>query len=320
MTKKELKSLLREKPGYLKSGAPKLSSLFEVSIKKARKAVREVKNEMEDAHLEIDEAVKEKKGIVITVDQDADLFEQFLDWKRRKEDKVQTRKRILSKPYQNGNKDNVLVIGDLHEPFCLIDYLYFCREQQEKYDCGTVIFIGDVIDNHYSSYHESELDTLGPNEEFDITKEKIQEWYKVFPNAWVTIGNHDRMVHRKCKTMGISSKWVKDYDDALDTPGWKFVDEVVINGVCYNHGEGGTAKTRMKSELISQVQGHLHSQAYVEYGIGAQHRVFGMQVGCGIDRKAFAFAYGKNGRKPFIGCGIVLDKGQLPLLIPMNLK
>jgi hypothetical protein len=30
-----------------------------------------------------------------------------------------------------------------------------------------------------------------------------------------------------------------------------------------NHGEGGTAKNRMKSELRSQVQGHLHTQLYV---------------------------------------------------------
>ena len=52
------------------------------------------------------------------------------------------------------NTSNVLVIGDLHEPFCLDGYLDFCIEQQKKWNCDKVIFIGDVIDNHYASYHE----------------------------------------------------------------------------------------------------------------------------------------------------------------------
>jgi hypothetical protein len=45
---------------------------------------------------------------------------------------------------------NVLVIGDLHEPFCLDDYLQWCIEQYYIYKCTEVVFIGDVIDNHFS--------------------------------------------------------------------------------------------------------------------------------------------------------------------------
>jgi hypothetical protein len=60
-----------------------------------------------------------------------------------------------------------------------------------------------------------------------------------------------------------------------------------------NHGEGGTAKNRMKSELRSQVQGHLHTQLYVEYAVGAKFHRMGMQVGCGIDIKSYAMSYGK---------------------------
>jgi hypothetical protein len=46
---------------------------------------------------------------------------------------------------------NVLVIGDLHEPFCLDSYLQWCIEQYYIYKCTEVVFIGDVIDNHFSS-------------------------------------------------------------------------------------------------------------------------------------------------------------------------
>ena len=46
---------------------------------------------------------------------------------------------------------NILVIGDLHEPFCLDGYLDFCLEQYETYNCNQVIFIGDILDNHVFS-------------------------------------------------------------------------------------------------------------------------------------------------------------------------
>ena len=47
-------------------------------------------------------------------------------------------------PYLDGDPDNVLVIGDPHEPFTKEGYLEFCRKVQEEYDCGTVIHIGDA--------------------------------------------------------------------------------------------------------------------------------------------------------------------------------
>jgi metallophosphoesterase superfamily enzyme len=222
-------------------------------------------------------------------------------------------------PYLNGDPNNILVIGDLHEPFTLAGYLAFCREQQEKYNCGTVIFIGDIIDNHYSSYHESDPDGYGAGEELDRAIDQIKKWYHTFPKATVIIGNHDRLVYRKAFSAGVSKRWIREYKDVLGTPDWSFVESVEIHNINFCHGEGGTAKNRIKSELQSQVQGHLHSQLYVEFLVGANFIIFGIQVGCGVDNKAYAMAYGKNYKKPAIGCGVVLDKGSLPIAIPMKL-
>ena len=58
----------------------------------------------------------------------------------------------------NTTANNILVIGDLHEPFCLDEYLYFCIEKYREFNCNEVVFIGDIIDNHYSSYHETNAD------------------------------------------------------------------------------------------------------------------------------------------------------------------
>ena len=222
-------------------------------------------------------------------------------------------------PYLAGDKNNILIIGDLHAPFNLKKYLNFCRIQQEKFNCGRVIFIGDLLDNHYSSYHESDPDGMGAGDELDIAINEIEKYYKMFPVADVIIGNHDRLVYRKAFSGGVSKRWVKEYKDVLNTPDWNFVESLDIYDVNINHGEGGTARTKMKKELQSQIQGHLHSDFYVEYIVGKKFRIFGMQVGCGIEHESYAMAYGKNFKKPAIGCGVLLNEGTLPIVIPMIL-
>jgi len=214
---------------------------------------------------------------------------------------------------------NVLIIGDLHEPFCLEGYLQFNIDLYKKYDITDVIFIGDVIDNHYASYHETDPDGFGAGEELQRAIAKLKRWYEAFPKATVVVGNHDRLIMRKAKTGGIAEKWIRPYNEVLEVYGWNFVESIEIDGVLYVHGEGGTARARIKQELQSTVQGHLHSQAYVEWVVGAKYRVFGVQVGCGIDRKSYALAYSKAGKKPAIGSGVVLENGRLPIVEMMDL-
>jgi len=247
-----------------------------------------------------------------------DKSELSLETLRKKLGTLRNNKSNLE-PYLVGNPNNILIIGDLHAPFTLPKYLEFCLEQQRKYQCGKVIFIGDIIDNHYSSYHESDPDGMSAGAELDKAINDIQAYYKAFPVATVIIGNHDRLVHRKAFTGGVSKRWVKEYNEVLKVPNWDFVENVDIFNVNINHGEGGTARTKMKKELQSQIQGHLHSDFYIEYIVGKNFRIFGMQVGCGVDHHSYAMAYGKNFKKPAIGCGVLLNKGTLPIIIPMIL-
>ena len=217
--------------------------------------------------------------------------------------------------------NNVLVIGDLHEPFSLDKYLEFCISKYDEFECTEVVFIGDIIDNHYASYHE----TYGGNElmtgsdELDLAIKRISRWRKAFPKATVIIGNHDRMVMRKSQTSAIPSKWIKSYKEVLEVPRWNFVERYVKDGVQYLHGEGGTARTKCKADMMNTVQGHLHTQAYTEHYVGQKFRVFGTQVGCGIDHEAYAMAYAKYGKKPAIGCAVILNNGKIPINLLMEL-
>ena len=214
---------------------------------------------------------------------------------------------------------NVIVIGDLHEPFCLDAYLDFCYHQYLKYNCNQVILIGDIIDNHYSSYHETDPDGLSGGDELELAIKRIARWYKVFPEARVIIGNHDRMVMRKAQTSNIPKKWIKSYKEVLEVPNWEFMERYVQDGVQYIHGEGGTARTKCRSDMMNTVQGHLHTQCHTEHYVGQNYRIFGTQVGCGIDHETYGMAYAKYGKKPAIGCVVVLERGTLPINLLMDL-
>lgn len=215
---------------------------------------------------------------------------------------------------------NVLVIGDLHHPFCLKKYLDFCSIQYEKFNCRKVIFIGDIIDNHYASFHETDPDGLSGGDELDLAITHVKPWIDRFPEADVCIGNHDRMVMRRAFAGNIPKRWIREYNDVLNAKGWNFLSEVVLDNVQYIHGECGTARTKAKNDKFSTVQGHLHTQAYVESLVGRDTCIFGMQVGCGIDRHSYAMAYAQTGPKPAIGCGVVLDNGRLPIQIMADLE
>ena len=203
------------------------------------------------------------------------------------------------------NERRILIIGDLHCPFELKGYHQHCLDTYAKFNCNQVIFIGDCLDNHYSSYHETDANGMGGADELQTAIRCLEKWNKSFPVADVIIGNHDRMIMRKAQTSDIPSEWIKSYNEVLGT-NWNWTERIVYDGVQFVHGEGGTARTKAKNDMMSTVQGHIHTQAYCEWLVGRNFRVFAMQVGCGIDAKSYAAAYARHFKRQAIGCGVVL--------------
>ena len=90
---------------------------------------------------------------------------------------------LMASRVKEAKENKVLVIGDIHAPFTRKDYLQFCIDTYNKYECNKVVFIGDIIDNHFSSYHETDADGLGGDTELGLAIDMIQEWYKAFTDA-----------------------------------------------------------------------------------------------------------------------------------------
>jgi hypothetical protein len=210
----------------------------------------------------------------------------------------------------------ILTVGDIHAPFTHTGYLDFCKGLRAKYKTTHTIFIGDVIDAHYSSFHDSDPDGMSAREELFHARRKLQEWHKAFPNAEVTIGNHDRIASRKVFAAGLSQMWLRDLNDVLGVPSWTFHNRIKRDGILYIHGEGVTARTKAARIGCSVVQGHRHTESYVWHLPGEERAIFGLQVGCGIDAEAYAFAYAKDAPPPALSAAVILDG--VPQIIPMN--
>lgn len=302
------KQFLTERPGYQKSSYSDVADIIGVTRQDVAEAMKEIK------HGPKVQGTTYNNPVVHTE------FEEFLKWKASKGKTEVKPIRSLPKPFQ-GNTDNVLVIGDLHAPFILDGYLEFCREEQEKWDCGTVVFIGDIWDGASFSYHEHDADGMSVKEEVLKAKKQLAEWFEVFPVATVLYGNHDLLVARKARTAGLSQHFIRDLGEIIGAPKtWNFTHEFIKDDVKYIHGSIGNAITRAKDERISIVQGHLHTESFVEWAVSERDAIFGMNVGCGLDRTAYAFEYAKPfPKKPVISCGIVLEKGKLPFTKLMRL-
>ena len=203
--------------------------------------------------------------------------------------------------------NRVLIIGDLHAPFIIDGYLDFCIKVYKEYSCNQVVFIGDILDNHYASYHETDPNGLSGGEELEKAKSMISNWYRAFPEASVTIGNHDLLIMRKAQTSSVPKEWIKSFSEVLEVPGWNFIEEIEIDNVLYTHGIGSKAHVRAKNTMQSVVQGHHHTDCYVQWFVGKKYRIFAMQVGCGVDIKTYGMAYAKHFAKPAIACGVVED-------------
>jgi len=217
----------------------------------------------------------------------------------------------------------VLVIGDIHGPATHKRYLDFCRGIYRDWNCNYVVFIGDIIDHHAISFHSHNSRCPNADEEYNIALGCIQKWYQAFPKATVTIGNHDERPTRLAESVNIPPVYLRNYSEVWNTKGWKWVENTIIDNVYYSHSSGSASRSpalnAASARMMSTVSGHAHNVAGIHWQAGPNSRIFGMDVGCGVDIDALQMAYGKAMiRKPVLGCGVVINGIPYHEIMPIN--
>jgi hypothetical protein len=221
-------------------------------------------------------------------------------------------------------KQTILVISDMHHPYAHPDTVPFLTAIKSRYSPTDVICIGDEVDFHDSSYHESDPDLDSAGIELDKAIKGLKPIYKLFPKVTVVESNHGSMMLRKAKTAKIPKKAIKSYNDVLEAPkGWNWVFDTIIQTplgpVYFCHGKSSAPGTLAKSYGMSCVQGHYHEKAQINYVSTPEKLMFDAHTGCLADDKSMALGYNKvNPKRPIVSI-LVICNG-IPHLIPMVLN
>ena len=221
------------------------------------------------------------------------------------------------------NHKRILVISDMHLPYQHKDSIKFLKEIKKEFKPDTTISIGDLLDQHALSFHDSSPELYSAGHELDKAKEYVKELESVFPKLIEVDSNHSSMIYRRALKHGLPRAYLKDYGDFLETKKWKWVDDLTLtmsNGqrCFFTHGRSADVLKVSQTMGMSAVQGHYHTKFVISWWANPDNLFFGMNVGCLIDQKSMAFNYAKNFRTRFIiGCGIIING--IPRLLPMVL-
>ena len=218
----------------------------------------------------------------------------------------------------------ILIVSDLHEPSSRLGALEFCKDLRDKHKTDTTIFIGDVTDWHSISFHAHHPEMPGPKDEFELAFECLQKWYEVFPDATICLGNHDRRIVRLAESVNIPARFIRGFGETWETPGWNWIDEIVIDDVLYTHGDGQggsmyPAYNMAKGMGMSCVIGHHHSAGGNKWLVNPLRRTFGLDTGALVDDKALAFAYNKKSiKRSVLSAAVVIDGVPQHIIMPCS--
>jgi hypothetical protein len=218
----------------------------------------------------------------------------------------------------------ILVISDFHAPYNHPDAANFLAALKAKYKPTDVVCIGDEVDYHALSFHDSDPDLPSAGRELTKAIEHLEPVYKLFPKCTVIESNHGSMVLRKGKASGMPRKVFRTYNEILDAPkGWVWVFDTIIQTplgpVYFCHGKSATAGRLASQYGMSTVQGHHHEKAQIHYISTPEKLMFDAHTGCLANDKSLALGYNKiNPKRPIIST-IVIENG-IPHIVPMVLN
>jgi len=231
---------------------------------------------------------------------------------------------VVRKVDTEEDNSRILFISDMHIPYHHKDLIPFLKHLKAKYNPTRVICLGDELDQHSLSFHDSDPDLPNAGDEIRRALPVIKEVFELFPIMDVIESNHGSLVWRKAKTNGIPKHYIKTYNDVLGVDeGWRWSFDLTLtlpNGQkCYVHHGKSSDVVKLGQQMgMHSVQGHYHNTFKIDYWGNPTGLYFGMQCGCLVDDSSLAFSYNNvNIQRPVIGTGLIIDG--VPILEAMIL-
>lgn len=219
----------------------------------------------------------------------------------------------------------VLFISDTHIPYSVSGYISFLSDLKDKFKPDIVIHVGDELDYHSISFHDSDQELFSAGHELDRAIIELQEGlHKLFPKLYLLESNHGSLIFRRMKHSGVPIRVLKPLEQLYETPLWEWHHDILLqtnSGKVYIcHGKSGVYAKMPMTMGASCVQGHFHGKFEITYHKSALNTRFNMFIGCLADEDSLAMAYGKNNLpKPINGTGGLKANGE-PLLFRYNPK
>jgi len=224
-------------------------------------------------------------------------------------------------------KDVILCVPDLHIPYEHPDALAFISAVMSEYNPNVVVNLGDMLDFHNISFHNSDPDLDNAGIELDRARDKIAHWENLIPEQYIVGSNHGDLPLRQFIASGLPRELLKSYNDIYEVgDGWKFVPDLTIEtsskylpDIYIAHGIRKNALQVSQQRGQRFVCGHYHEDFSVRYAGNPNSLLWAVMSGCLIDKKSLAFNYNMlNLNRPLLGCTVILYG--IPFLIPMILN
>ncbi len=231
----------------------------------------------------------------------------------------------ISKKDTDEDNSRILLISDPHIPYHHPDAIKFLQYLKDKYNPTRVICMGDELDKHALSFHDSDPDLPSAGDELRLSLPIIKQLKEMFPVMDILESNHGSLLYRKAHAHGIPKQYLRTYNEVLEVDdGWKWWYDMTINlpngNKCYlHHGKSTNITKTSQTMSMCAAAGHYHETFKVEYWGNPNGLYWAMQTGCLINDKAYAFNYNNcNLKRPIIGTGLIINS--MPILEPMVLS
>ena len=164
----------------------------------------------------------------------------------------------------------ILVISDQHMPYHHPQMMDFLKAIKKKYKPTRIVNIGDELDHHAMSFHDSDPDLPSAGDEHKLALKTIKEMEQLFPKMDLVHSNHGSLAYRRAFSTGIPKAYIKDYNDFLEVgKGWKWHEDITIDTpsgkVYFCHGKVANITKLVQQYGLSCCSGHYHSSMKIEY-------------------------------------------------------